>query len=85
MTLALPEDLHEMMRRYPQVKWAEVARRAFQQELDRLRLFDQLFAGSKMTEETAVKIGRKIRRGAARRAAAARQATAKATRPKRRS
>ena len=74
MTFALPDDLHELMRHYPQVKWADVARRAFQQELDRLQILDRLLADSTMTEDDAVRLGRSIRRGVTRRAAAARTA-----------
>lgn len=77
MTLALPEPLHEKMRRHSEVKWADVARRAFQQELDKLEVMDMLLARSKMTDEKAITWGRKIRRGAARRARAAREAHAR--------
>jgi hypothetical protein len=29
MTLAIPKDMHEKMRLHSEVKWAEIARRAF--------------------------------------------------------
>lgn len=77
MTLALPDELHEKIRRYPEVKWADVARRAFQQELDKLEVLDMLLADSRMTDEKAVEWGRRIRHGAAKRAAAARSARAR--------
>lgn len=70
MTLGLPDELHESMRRHPHIKWSEVARRAFQQELSRLEIYDQLLAGSTLTEQDAVALGREIRRSAARKTAA---------------
>lgn len=66
MTLALPERLHREMRRHPEIRWAEVARRALTRELSRLRVYDRLLSGSKLTEKDAVEIGRKVNRAAAR-------------------
>ncbi len=66
MTLSLPEDLHREMHAHPEVKWAEVARRAIQRELDRLHAYDRLLAGSALTERDAITLGREVRRSAAR-------------------
>jgi hypothetical protein len=65
VTLALPDDLASEMDRYPQIRWSEVARRAFKQELARLEIYDRLFADSQLTEKDAVEIGRKIKRALA--------------------
>lgn len=62
MTLALPEELHRELRRHREVRWAEVARRAFVRELSRLHVYDRVLASSKLTEEDAIEIGRDIRR-----------------------
>jgi hypothetical protein len=67
VTLAVPKELHEEMRKHPEVRWSEVARLAFQREVRRLHVIDRLLANSRLTEEDAVDIGRKIRRSAARR------------------
>jgi len=40
MTLSLTRDIREGMRRYPNVNWSAVARRAFSEELLRLSLND---------------------------------------------
>lgn len=77
MTLALPDELHDKLRRHPEVKWADIARRAFQQELDKIDVLDMLLADSKMTDEKAIEWGRRIRHGAAKRAAASRAAHAR--------
>ena len=66
MTLALPEKLHREMKRHPEVKWSEVARRALARELERLQVYDRLLAGSVMSEKDAVEIGRTINRAASR-------------------
>jgi hypothetical protein len=67
VTLAVPRELHAEMRRHPEIRWSEVARRAFQREVNRLHLVDRLLANSRLTEEDAVNLGRTIRRKAARR------------------
>ena len=33
MTLAIPKEIHEKMRKYSEIKWTEVAREAFQKKL----------------------------------------------------
>jgi hypothetical protein len=44
-----------------------LARRAFQNEIDRLHVLDRLLASSRLTEKDAVALGRSIRRSASRR------------------
>lgn len=66
ITLAIPDDLAEEMARFTHIRWSEVARRAIRQELDQLRVFDELLAASKLTEEDAVELGREVRRSAGR-------------------
>lgn len=67
VTLAVPKELHEEMRRHPEIKWSEVARQAFRAQLDQMNLLDRLLARSKLTDKDAVELGRTIRRAAARR------------------
>ena len=67
MTLAVPEDLHAIMKRYNTIKWSEIARQALWDQARKLELMDKLLAKSKLTEEDALEIGRKINRGIARR------------------
>ncbi|MDE1881763.1 MAG: hypothetical protein KGI89_14615 [Euryarchaeota archaeon] len=67
VTLAVPKELHEEMRRHPEIKWSEVARQAFQREVESIHLFDRLLARSELSETDAVALGRTIRRAAARR------------------
>lgn len=67
MTLAVPEDLHAIMKRYDTIKWSEIARKALWDQARKLELMDKLLSKSKLTEEDALEIGRKINRGIAKR------------------
>lgn len=67
MTLAVPEDLHAIMRRYKEIKWSEVAREALWDQAKKLEFMDKLLAKSTLTEEDAEMIGHKIKRDIAKR------------------
>jgi hypothetical protein len=61
MTLAIPEELHNIMKKHRQVKWSEIARQALQSYAKRLELMDKILAKSELTEEDAERIGHKIK------------------------
>ena len=65
LTVAVPDDLREEMRRHRTVKWPEVVRNAITAELERLHAFDKLLEHSRFTEDDAVALGREARRSAA--------------------
>ena len=65
MTLAVPEDLHAIMKRYDTIKWSEIARKALWDQARKLELMDKLLANSELTEEDAERIGHKIKHGIA--------------------
>ena len=67
MTLAVPEDLYEIMKRHNEIKWSEIARQALWDHARKLELMDKILAKSKLTEEDAEKIGHKIKHGIAKR------------------
>jgi len=62
MTFAVPDELHRELRRHKEIRWAEVARRAFVREINRLHIYDRVLKGSRLTEEDAIHLGREIRR-----------------------
>ncbi len=66
MTLAVSEDLHHVMKQHSEIKWSEVARRAIQQEAAKLALMDKLLEKGTLTEQDAIEIAKKIKRGIAR-------------------
>ncbi len=67
MTLAVPEDLHSIMRRHKHIKWSEVARGALWNEARKLELMDRILSKSTLTEKDALEIGRKVNEGVAKR------------------
>ncbi|MDF1539820.1 MAG: hypothetical protein P1Q69_13050 [Candidatus Thorarchaeota archaeon] len=42
MTLSLPDDIRERMKKHPEIKWSEVVRRAILEYLDKLTGSDTL-------------------------------------------
>ncbi|MFH1106869.1 MAG: hypothetical protein V1787_03150 [Candidatus Micrarchaeota archaeon] len=67
MTLAVPPDLKKDMDKFPVINWSEVARQAFAEKVEELELLKAITARSKLTEKDAIEIGRKIRKGVAKR------------------
>ncbi|MEK6963538.1 MAG: hypothetical protein AABX70_03870 [Nanoarchaeota archaeon] len=67
LTLAVPEDLHQIMEKHKDIKWTEVARQAMWEKAKKLDLMDKLLAKSVLTEQDAEEIGHKIKHGMARR------------------
>lgn len=67
MTLAIPEELHNIMRKRNEIKWSEIARQAIWNTARKLELMDKLLAKSKLTEKDALELGRKVNKGIAKR------------------
>jgi len=65
MTLAIPEELHKLMKKHQETKWSEVARQALWTQAKKLEWMDKMLARSMLTEEDALEIGRKINKGIA--------------------
>ena len=65
MTLAIPEDLHKIMKKHSEIKWSEVARQAIWTQARKLELMDNLLSKSEFTENDALALGRKIKQGIA--------------------
>lgn len=67
MTLALPNDLHRMMKEHPEIRWSEVARQALWTEAKKREIVEKILSKSKLTEKDAREIGDKIKEGMAKR------------------
>ncbi len=63
VTLAVPEDLHKIMKNHPEIKWSEVARQAMWEYARRLELLESIARKSHMTEKDAEEIGKSIKQG----------------------
>ncbi len=62
MTLSIPEDLHNLIRKHSEIKWSEVARQAMWIQAKKLQIMDNILSKSELTEEDAEKIGNKIKK-----------------------
>ena len=67
VTLAVPEDLHRIMKSHPEIKWSEVARQAIWEYARKLDLMDEVMGKSKLTEAEARFVGESIKKGIAER------------------
>lgn len=62
MTLALPEELHGIMKKHQEIKWSEIARQAMWNHARKIQIMNQLLEKSELTEEDAERIGEKIKK-----------------------
>lgn len=67
MTLALPDELHRIMRNHPEIKWSEIARQAMKEYAKKLELLDDIASKSSLTEKDAIEIGEIVKRDLAER------------------
>ena len=67
MTLAVPKELHGIMRKHKEIRWSEVARQAMLEKARKLELMDKLLAKSELTEKDSEEIGNKIKHSMAKR------------------
>lgn len=61
MTLAIPEELHKIIKKHKEIKWTEIARQAMWEQARKLELMDKLLSKSEFTEKDALDIGREIK------------------------
>ena len=54
VTLAVPEELHRIMKNHPEIKWTEVARNAMKEYAVRLEVLDDITSKSKFAEKDAL-------------------------------
>ncbi len=63
LTLSVPDDLYEEMKRHPEIRWSEVARQALARKLEDLRRLDALLRESELRDEDVQELGRKVKEG----------------------
>ena len=63
MTLSIPEELHNVVKKHTEIKWSEVARRAMWVQARKLTLMDKLAGKSKLTEKDVAELDHKIKAG----------------------
>lgn len=62
MTLAVPKELHKIVKRHPEIKWSEVARQAMWEYARKLQLLDQLASKSRLTEAEVLVADRVVKK-----------------------
>ncbi len=67
ITISVSEELYKTIKHHKQIRWSEVARRAMVNYAQKLAMLDKLTANSELTEEDAIAIGKKVKRGIAKR------------------
>ena len=63
ITLSIPEELHNIVKKHAEIKWSEVARRAMWLQASKLKLMDTLASKSKFTIEDVEELDHKIKAG----------------------
>jgi hypothetical protein len=65
VTLAVPEELHKIMKSHPEIKWTEIARQAMKDYALRLQVSDNIASKSKFTEKEALEMGEAVKKDVA--------------------
>ena len=61
MALAIPNDVQEEMKRFSEVRWSEVARKAIVEKISTLKLAEGLANKSKLTQKDVTDFNKKIK------------------------
>lgn len=65
VTLSVPDNVHKEMKRFSEIRWSEVARKAIIEKLETLMMAEKLASKSKLTERDVEEFSKKLKRGAA--------------------
>lgn len=63
ITISIPEELKKQLEAFPEINWSEVLRSCISEKVKRLEIlkkFDKMLENSEMTEEDALRLGRKV-------------------------
>lgn len=61
ITLALPDDLQDRMKKHSEIRWSEVVRKSISQKIEILEAMDKIAKKSKLTQKDVDEISRKIK------------------------
>ncbi len=64
ITLSVPNELHESMRKFSEIRWSEIARRAIKQRIEELEEIEKISKKSKLTKKDVDKFSELIKRKA---------------------
>ena len=60
LSVSVPDDLREKMDQLDEINWSAVARKAFEEKVKQIEFLKRLATKSRLTEEDAEKISKKI-------------------------
>ena len=60
LTLSVPDELKEMMEKFPEINWSEVARNSIKKKIVQLNFLKGFRIDSEISPEDALKFGREI-------------------------
>jgi predicted CopG family antitoxin len=63
ITLSVPDELYEEMKKHPEIRWSEVARQALVKKLADLRRLDALLRDSKLSERDVEEVAKSVKEG----------------------
>ena len=60
MTLAIPEELHKIIKKHKEIKWTEIARQAMWEQARKLELMDNLLSKSEFKKKMLLKLEERL-------------------------
>ena len=60
VTLAIPEELHEKMKKHSEIRWSEVVRKTITEKIEDMEMMEKLISKSKLTKNDVKEIAHKI-------------------------
>jgi hypothetical protein len=63
MTMAIPDELHQIVKKHSEIKWSEIARKAMWEQAKKLELMDAITKKSKLNEKGIMEIDEKVKAG----------------------
>ena len=60
LTLSVPDELKEMMEKFPEINWSEVARDSIKKKIAQLNFLNGFQIDSEISPEDALKLGREV-------------------------
>ena len=63
LVILIPEELKQELDEFPEINWALVVQRFLKQEVEKILEIKRIVSKSKMTEEDALELGRKVNEG----------------------
>jgi len=62
ITLALPDDLHERMKKHSEIRWSEVVRKSIHNKVELLEAMESIAQKSKLTQKDVNEIASMIKK-----------------------